>query len=533
MLHRDQPRDVQKAKTERQEDPSTVRMSESAEALGEQFRVFVGAIPDVAIFMIDPQGTIATWNEGAKRLKGYGEQEAVGMPFAHLFTDDDRKTGEPQREMDEAAHCGRYSGTGKRRRQDGTIFDAEVSLTPTYHPDGSLRGFLKVTRDVTKERQQEQQLRVAKEEAERANAAKDQFIAVVSHELRRPLSPIITTAELLLKDATLPTAIREDVAMILRNARLEARFVDDMLDLTRIGRNSVELHHEVVDIHAVIRHALETCVNQEEGWGREVEIITNLWAKRHQVWGDATRLHQVFANLTCNALKFTPERGRVSIKTENLDGTVRVTITDTGIGIEQETLQRIFTAFEQGERTIMRKYGGMGLGLTVAKGMIDLHGGTIEAMSEGKDKGAAFRVMLPTLEVADDDALLHTVDDSPCPHKVLLVEDHPDTLRVTARMLRGAKYLVVTAATASEAMTKLTGDPEIGLIVSDLGLPDGTGHDIMRAAKRARGGVRGIAISGYGQDDDRKRSLDAGFEHHLVKPIKFEQLHDLLAALCQ
>ena len=364
--------------------------------------------------------------------------------------------------------------------------------------------------------------RQAKEAAEAANRAKDQFIAVLSHELRTPLTPVLAVVTALERQESIPTAIRDDFEMIRRNVELEARLIDDLLDVARMSKGKIELRREVVDLHACLQSVLEIC--QTEIDSKNLELILHLQAVRHHVWGDPTRLRQVFWNLLKNAIKFTPARGRISILTRNEADRLQTEITDTGIGIGLDTIQRIFGAFEQGELTQTRRFGGLGLGLSIARAIVELHGGSLTVLSEGGGKGSEF-----TVELAPVDSTV----EKPLPTqalrpewvqalKILLVDDHLDTLRTLASLLRRWGFHVTTADSVHSALDRAA-EGKFDLLISDLGLPDGNGIDIVRKVKM-RYGLHGLALSGFGTDEDIRASRAAGFDEHLTKPVDFRTL---------
>ena len=369
---------------------------------------------------------------------------------------------------------------------------------------------------------------------EAANKAKDQFLAILSHELRTPLTPVLTTVQMLERDQSMTPQTREALAMVRRNVQLEARLIDDLLDLTRIARGKIQLHHAEVDAHESLRHAVQVCQSQIDAKGLEVTQI--LRASRF-VWADRTRLQQMLWNLLSNAVKFTPNEGRIIIRTFNTGGVLVIQISDTGVGIAPDVMPRLFDAFQQGEQTISRRFGGLGLGLMITRSLAELHHGTITAESEGLGKGATFTLRLDALQKptrlnnnghSSDHAGAPSSPDGLPPKRqnILLVEDNEDTLRVMARMLKSFGYGVKTA-TGVKAALELAEKEEFNLLVSDIGLPDGSGWDIMRQL-RARHAMRGIALSGYGMDEDLRKSREAGFEHHLVKPISFDMLQNII-----
>ncbi|HVX86193.1 MAG TPA: response regulator [Phycisphaerae bacterium] len=369
-------------------------------------------------------------------------------------------------------------------------------------------------------------------EAREANRAKDQFIAVLSHELRTPLTPVLATVTSLQADKRLPADVHDDLRVIRRNVELEARLIDDLLDLTRISKGKIQLHMEVVNAGELLRQAVAIC--QPDIDAKSIELVWAAEARLPAVKGDATRLQQVFWNLVKNAVKFTPPRGRIEIRTWNpTEESFAAQISDNGIGIEAEVLPRIFTAFEQGRSTITRQFGGLGLGLAISKALVEQHKGSLAAVSNGRGRGAAFTVTLPATREQPIAPAFPAPRLVPSPHqrtiRVLLVEDHADTARVMTKLLQGCDYDVTWAASVAEALTSAAA-ARFDVLVSDIGLPDGSGHDLVREL-RSRYPILSIALSGFGMEHDVKRSKDAGFEEHLTKPLNFQSLIDTIERL--
>ena len=382
-------------------------------------------------------------------------------------------------------------------------------------------------RDVTEHKRAEENLRTAKIAAETANQAKDDFLAVLSHELRTPLTPALAAASYLAEHEELPPELRDEVNAITRNVQLEARLIDDLLDLTRISRGKIELQLEAVDVHGLLHDTVE--IVREDVAFKELQLATDFRAVAHHVRADSVRIHQVFWNLLNNAVKFTPNGGSITLRTWN-DDTRRcvIAISDTGIGIEPEHQARIFNAFEQGERAITRRFGGLGLGLAISKTLVELHDGTIAVESEGMDRGATFCVALAALE-APEIASKKTVSGNgalPASLRVLIVDDHAETLRVLSALLSKRGHKVSTAGSLQRALEILEGG-RFDVLISDIGLPDGDGHELIRAAK-GRQALKGIALSGFGMEDDRRNSRESGFDYHLTKPIEFQKLESVL-----
>jgi signal transduction histidine kinase len=369
-------------------------------------------------------------------------------------------------------------------------------------------------------------------EAEAAARAKDKFIAILSHELRTPLSPVLMSLGALEQDETLSPKVHATVRMMRRNVELEVRLIDDLLDLSRVANGKLRLELRKVGVHEVLKHALDVCAADAEAKSLHVEM--ELGADHDVVEGDAGRLEQVFWNLLRNAIKFTPEGRRVVVKTSNakVDGRerIRVEVIDEGIGISAEALPRVFDAFEQTDQG--RRFGGLGLGLAICKAVVDLHGGRIWAESAGHGRGATFVVELETQGVA------HAEEEKPSgnghghaavgkrPPRVLLVEDHADTGRTLSKLLNSSGFEIRWAKSAGSAL-EMAGEEEFDLVVSDVGLPDATGYELMQQL-RERYGLVGIAMTGYGMDEDIRRGREAGFVEHIVKPVSVERLEEAI-----
>jgi PAS domain S-box-containing protein len=368
--------------------------------------------------------------------------------------------------------------------------------------------------------------REARAESERASAAKDQFLAVLSHELRTPLTPVLLTTGMLGERRDIPDDARDDILSIQRNVEMEARLIDDLLDLTKVTRGKLELDLQPVDVHLMIHRTVEICCP-----GESARPEMNLSADRTVVSADPARLQQVLWNLLSNAVKFTPEEGIIAIRTRNTqDGAIRVEIADNGPGIEPTLMPRLFQAFEQGEAARAGRTGGLGLGLAISKALVQAHGGTIEAHSGGSGHGSSFVVTLPeatgqaeTGSLAKEPPLINSAAE---PLRILLVEDHQNTLELLSRILRVRGHTVTTAGTNADAL-KAANANRFDLVLSDLGLPDGLAYETMRRL-HDRFGLAGIALSGYGTDGDVARSRASGFVEHLTKPVDLKTLYDAI-----
>jgi signal transduction histidine kinase/CheY-like chemotaxis protein len=418
----------------------------------------------------------------------------------------------------------------------GTV--AVYNCRRRWAPDSREQQLVEVTARLAgiaiERRRAEEELRRAKDAAESANRAKDHFLAVLSHELRTPLTPVVAVVSSL-EHQPLPPLVLEDLGMIRRCVELETRLIDDLLDLTRVTRGKLELSPHTISAHAKLENVIRLL--RSEADSKNLRIAADLAATRHHVRGDSARLQQVFWNLLRNAIKFTPEGGRITVRSWNPDDArIALAITDPGIGIDPAVLPHVFDPFVQGERNVTRQFGGLGLGLAIAKSVIDLHGGQLQADSEGRGRGATFRVLLDTLpaeELNHEDLPAPTAADHPLrqhPVRLLLVEDHPETANVMRRLLTRRGYHVHHADRVATALM-LADAEDFDVLVSDIGLPDGSGLDLMRQLRATGHPVAGICLSGFGMPDDVAQSHAAGFAEHLTKPVKLPELEAAIPRL--
>jgi PAS domain S-box-containing protein len=412
----------------------------------------------------------------------------------------------------------------------------ELISTPAIGPKSELNVYKSIFLGITERKRYEQELKRARDEAERASRAKDDFLAALSHELRTPLNPVLLIASDAAADYELPPDIRANFDTIRRNVELEARLIDDLLDLTRITREKLQLEKRIVSGHAILKEAIS--VVQSEAEQKEIAIEQKFGAHQDSVFGDAVRLQQIFWNVLKNAAKFTPAKGAIFIETGISEKQeFFVSVSDTGIGMNADELSRVFDAFAQGEHVKQggaHRFGGLGLGLAISRKLVELHSGSIEAFSDGHNCGSKFTMRFPLaksseqIEVAEK--RLPAASLQPAAKKsgihILLVEDHEPTRTALAKLLICRHHQVETAASMKEAKTIAT-KSRFDLLISDIGLPDGSGYDLLNDLQKCSP-IKGIALTGYGMDEDVARSEAVGFTAHLTKPVRVQSLEDAL-----
>ncbi len=488
------------------------------------FRVLVEAMQEGAA-VVSEDGIVLYSNRSLADMIAAPLDEVIGRPFASFMPMGEQFAVESMLVQAMNGH-GKGEFALLRAGAVNQTSDIPVYLSASALQMDGRRAVGVVVTDLTERRRGEQ--------IAAANRAKDDFLAMLSHELRTPLTPVLVTVQLLESDSALSPDQRQSLAVIRRNIEIEARLIDDLLDTTRISRGKIELRYEVVDAHATLRSALDIIHNEIAA--KRMQVSLDLRASRHHVWADPARLQQVWWNLLTNAVKFTPDGGRISIRSEDgHEGQLRVEISDTGMGIQPQMLPKLFDAFEQGERATTRRFGGLGLGLTISKALVDLHGGKLSAASDGANRGATFTLRLATV-APPADARHGGASVSPAQQqqqqtarRILLVDDHADTLRMLSRLLQSMGYCVETATCVAGALNASKAE-KFDLLISDIGLPDGSGVDIIRHMK-ARYGTQGIAVSGFGMIEDVQSSLDAGFVEHLTKPINVQTLEAAMSRI--
>jgi PAS domain S-box-containing protein len=488
----------------------------------ERFRLLVDGVKDYAIFMLDNDGNVVSWNSGAESIKGYKASDIIGRHFSTFYPAEDLARKWPQHELTVARAEGRFEDEGWRVRKDGSRFWANVIITALYDNEQRLRGFAKVTRDLTARRRIE-----ALEESDRQM---NEFLAMLAHELRNPLASIVNALGLMRSKTGQEQA--EFRGVIERQTTLLARIVDDLLDVSRITRGKIALKREILDMNRVVARTLESCRPLIDAHKHAVEL--QLADEELPVDADSTRLSQVVLNLISNAVKYTPEGGRITIAVKREDGVVVLRVRDTGIGIAPALLPKVFDLFVQGDRSLDRTEGGLGIGLTVVRRLVEMHGGSVSASSGGLGEGSEFLVRLPLAlgrGVARGPA--KEAPSRPVPRRRLLVvddnRDFADTLGALFETMGHDVRIAYNGTDAVSAAAEYRPDA----VFLDIGLPGRNGYDVARMLRSSPelAGVTLVAFTGYGRGEDRRRVREAGFDYHLVKPAEAAELAKIVDAL--
>ena len=637
--------------TERREREQALRLSE------ERFRLLVEGVEEYAIFMLDPDGNVAGWNAGAERIKGYRADEIVGKHFSRFYPPEAADLGWPEKQLQLAAAQGRVEDEGWRVRKDGSKFWANVVITALRDEAGNLKGFSKITRDLTERKLREaklsdsevryrrlfeaardgvlildaqsgqiidanpfisellgyardelcgkelweigvfedadanrnayrllqeqgyiryadlplqtrtgqvievefvsnaysvdheqviqcnirditgrKQLERAKLQAESLgdlNRRKDEFLAMLSHELRNPLAPILNAVHLLRLHKDEDPIQQQAKAVVERQVGKLKRFVDDLLEVSRITTGTIRLQLENIDIRVIAERARETVRPLIEQ--RKHELVMQLSSEPIWVHADALRMEQVIVNLLTNAAKYTGEGGRITLTVKEETGEAVLSVRDSGVGISPAVLPHIFALFAQADKSLAHSEGGLGLGLTIVQRITEIHGGSVEAHSEGLGAGSLFIVRLP-MAMSPSSQSPKSAETAAAGKilRVLVVDDNHDSADTVAMLLRNSGHEVRVAYSGKQALEEGS-EFRPNIVVLDLGLPEMDGYEIARRLRldpRLKN-TRFVALSGYGQETDRERSRREGFAAHLIKPVSFDKLEELLQRISQ
>jgi PAS domain S-box-containing protein len=500
----------------------------------EQHRLLMECVTDYAIFFLDPDGRIATWNTGAERIFGYQEGEIVGQHFSCFFNAEDIQQGLPGKELKSAAETGRASDDRWLVRKDGACLWCNGVTTALRDEEGKLRGFAKVLRDRTEAKRLEEALHQRAQQLAEEARQKDDFLAVLAHELRNPLAPIHNALQVIRLSSHDPTLIQEMRAMAERQVGHMTRLVDDLLDLSRISRGLIRLLKVPLNVAQPVEQAVEGV--QPLVRERRLNLSVSLPPEPVYVEADPTRLQQIVGNLLGNAAKYTDPGGTILLTAGQEGSELVLRVRDTGIGILPDMLPRIFDLFVQAERRLDRSHGGLGIGLTLVRKLVELHGGSVTAHSQGQGKGSEFVVFLPALTAEQKSELLRNPPEvqpppaSAAPRRILVVDDNVDAAESLATLLRLDGHEVRVVCDGPAAVTVAQSDwPE--MVVLDLGMPGMDGFEVARQI-RGRPGTKHVllvAVTGWAQEEDRRRCAEAGFDGHLPKPVEWNALRQFLA----
>ncbi len=549
---------LRRAIDEVQERLARKRAQFSLKQSEERFRLLVENVQDHAILQLDEQGRVAGWNKGAERLLGYTEEEILGKHFSCFFTPEDRSKNLPEAQLQLAREMGHAENDNWLVRKDGARFWASGVTTALRDENQGLHGYAKILRDLTERKQLTEALRQRAEELSETDRRKDEFLAMLAHELRNPLAPILSSLELLVRNGMDNPKLDAAVKTAVRQVRHMARLLDDLLDVSRITRGIITLQKERTDLKTIIHQALETSRPRLDA--RKHRLTVSLTPESLPIEADVDRLEQVLVNLLNNAAKYTPMGGQVWVSADREDNASTddpsvparpcavVRVRDNGIGIAPEMLSKIWDVFTQSERGLDRSEGGLGVGLTLVKRLVEMHDGTVEAQSAGRNQGVEFVLRFPLIAsaVADDqssllvdadghrlDQLASALEATSAPPKgktILLVDDNIDAARMLAALLDLDGHRVHMVHHGDEALPAACRiRPDAVLL--DIGLPGLNGYEIARRLRKEpwSENLMIIAITGYAMKEDIHKARLAGFDHHLTKPVNVDALETILA----
>ncbi|HEU4887138.1 MAG TPA: PAS domain S-box protein [Thermoanaerobaculia bacterium] len=519
----------------------------------EIFQLLVSSVRDYAIFMLDPQGNIATWNTGAERIKQYKPHEIIGRHFSTFYSEEDVLARKPQRELEIAMEQGSVEDEGWRIRKDGSRFWANVVITAVYDAHRQLRGFAKVTRDITDRKQAEEiqlalleqrEARLQAEEerrraedsyriAQEANRAKDEFLMTLSHELRTPMTAILGWSRMLPSMSPDDPMFFEAIDSIAGGAQLQARLIDDILDVSRIVSGKLRLSPETVEVARVIMNAVDGVGTTAEA--KQITVTTTLAPGLGMIVADATRIQQVIWNLLTNAVKFTPRHGEVHVTARRTASHLEIAVQDSGEGIDPQFLPHIFEPFRQAESPQTRVHGGLGLGLSIVRYIAEAHGGTVSAESEGRGKGAKFTVTLPVRAISTGTTPVRNPLGETFLHRdrlrdleIVLVDDEIESRKMITAVLRAAGANVVPLDSPTAALDAIDAHrPDI--VITDIAMPEMDGYTFMRTLRARPYGpeLKVIVLSAFPARGDQ----NSGFDAYLNKPIDPFHLVDDVARI--
>jgi PAS domain S-box-containing protein len=499
----------------------------------DRLRLLLDGVQDYAICMLTPAGEVASWNSGAERLFGYAAEEIVGRNFSCFYEAGERELQGPAEYLRRAEEHGRFAAECVQVRYGGTVFDAHVALTPVRR-GRDLQGYSMVVRDITERKRLEEDLRRRAEELAAANRAKEDFLATLSHELRTPLNAMLGWTRLLRMGKLDQAAMARALETIERNAHIQEQLIADILDLSRIVTGKLRLELRPTELPPVVEAAIDAVRPAADAKG--IALVSEI-ERPGTVLGDPDRLQQVVWNLLVNAVKFTPSEGRVTARLARSGPDAVIAVTDTGQGIAPDLLPFIFDRFTQGDASVTRRHGGLGLGLSIVRHIVELHGGTVEGTSDGAGTGATFTVRLPVRAIQQPGEAREQPGSQPLTGiKVLVVDDDPDARDVVSMALAQFGARTAAVGSAREALQLI---PEFrpDVLVSDIGMPGEDGYSFIRRlraldAEEIRD-VPAVALTAYSQPEDRRRALLAGFQQFVPKPVEVDELAAVVRRLAE
>jgi PAS domain S-box-containing protein len=489
----------------------------------DKLRLLLDSVQDYAICMLSPHGVVTSWNAGGERLFGYSADEIIGRSFATFYSVPDREEGAPAAQVMAAESDGRLESEGLRLRRGGAAFDAHIVLTPVRDATRQLRGFSLVVRDITERKRLEDDLRRRAEDLAIANRAKEDFLATLSHELRTPLNAMLGWTRLLRMGKLDQPGASRALETIERNAHLQEQLISDILDVSRIVTGKLRLELRPTDLAPLVDATLDTLRPAADAKGVRLQSRLQVAGA---VLGDPDRLQQVIWNLLVNAIKFTPPGGSVFVSLDRQSTSAVVTVTDTGEGIASELLPYIFDRFRQGDASVTRPHGGLGLGLSIVRHIVELHGGKVTVQSGGRGLGATFSVLFPIRAISrarERDALDPNLLTG---LRVLVVDDELDAREVVSRALNECGANTTAVGSAREALHVLA-DFNPDVLVSDIRMPEEDGYTLIRQIRALgsdRGALPAVALTGLAHPEDRRRALKAGYQSFVPKPVEVDEL---------
>jgi PAS domain S-box-containing protein len=480
------------------------------------------------------ESIVTSWNQGAERIFGYTAEEMIGQSITKLIPpghdDEEPHIIERLRKGERIEHY-----ETQRLRKDGSIVDISLTVSPIRGMDGKIIGASKIARDISDRKRFVERERAARKQAEAANRAKDEFLAMVSHELRTPLTAVLGWVKMLSSGPMDAATSRKALDVIERNVRTQAKLIDDLLDVSRIISGKLRIEVRSIDPSAVISAAVDVVKAAAEA--KHIRIQTVLDSSVGLINGDLERLQQVVWNLLSNAVKFTPHGGSIRVELSRGRSQIEISVTDSGIGIHEDFLPYVFNRFSQADTSITRQHGGIGVGLAIAKSLVELHGGTISVNSPGKGRGSTFTVSLPVSAVVQEaasepgaDAAFRQLQDL-AGVKILVVDDEPDACEMLQHLFRLSGAQVEVAMSAEEAL-KVCDSFSPDVLVSDIGMPNVDGYELLRRIRDSgKKQLPAVALTALSRIEDRVKALAAGFQMHVGKPVEPAELLAVVSSL--